>query len=104
MKNIDISNNKLTDDSMSVLLKSVSESKLESLNLSGNAITDKSVNNIGGILKTNKYLKHLDLTNNLIQSRLMKNKINNYLTHINVTVWTYLIYNYCLKLTLLSSS
>lgn len=86
MKYLDVSNNKFTDDSISVLLKAVSESKLESLNLSGNAITEKSVNNIGGILKTNKFLKQLDLTNNLIQSRLMKNKIKNYLTHITVTV------------------
>ena len=42
-----------------------------------NKITEKCVEAIVGSLKTNKTLKILDLQNNGIGSRLMKNKLKN---------------------------
>lgn len=55
-----------------------------SLNLQGNKISEKAVDAIVGCLKTNKALKVLDLSNNGIGSRLMKNKLKNALPHTEV--------------------
>jgi Ran GTPase-activating protein (RanGAP) involved in mRNA processing and transport len=57
---------------------------IEQLDLQGNKITEKAVDVIVGCLKTNKTLKVLDLSNNGIESRLMKNKLKNALPQIDV--------------------
>jgi Ran GTPase-activating protein (RanGAP) involved in mRNA processing and transport len=54
------------------------------MDLQSNKISEKSVDALVGCLKTNKALKALDLSNNGIGSRLMKNKLKNALPHIEI--------------------
>lgn len=49
-------------------------------------MSEKCVEGIVGILKTNKTLKMLDLSDNGITSRLMRNKLKNSLTQMDIVI------------------
>ena len=85
MRILNLSKNKIGDEGIPHVMKALCESQIETINLSGNKITEKSADTIVGILKTNKALKHLDLSSNgLGSSRLVKNKLKNALPSIEV--------------------
>lgn len=84
VKNLNLSKNRLGDDGLLHIIKALCESSIESVNLSGNKITEKNIDSIVGTLKTNKTLKFLDLSNNGIGSRVVKNKLKNALPSIEV--------------------
>eukprot|EP00347_Sterkiella_histriomuscorum_P008603 403344461 len=86
IKFLNISNNKLGDEGINHIMKALCDSQVEAVNLSSNKLTEKCVELIVGILKTNKNLKYLDLQGNGIQSRLMKNKLKNSLTQMEVSI------------------
>ena len=67
-------------------MKALCESQIEQINLQNNKLTEKCVELIVGVLKTNKSLKSLDLQGNAITSRLMKNKLKNGLTQMEVLI------------------
>jgi Ran GTPase-activating protein (RanGAP) involved in mRNA processing and transport len=67
-------------------MKALCDSSIEQVNLQNNKLTEKCVESIVGVLKTNKSLKSLDLQGNAIASRLMKNKLKNGLTQIEVLI------------------
>ena len=70
-----------------MIAKALCESPIESVNLSGNKITEKYIDAVVGTLKTNKNLRNLDLQNNAIASRVVKNKLKNALPSMEVLVW-----------------
>ncbi len=74
---LNLSKNKLSDEGITHLMKALCESQVEQANLQANKLTEKCVEGIVGVLKTNKSLKTLDLQGNAISSRLMKNKLKN---------------------------
>ena len=80
IKSLDLSKNKIGDEGIPLIMKALCESHIESVNISANKLTERCVEVIVGILKTNKTLKILDLQSNGIGSRLMKNKLKNALT------------------------
>lgn len=84
IRSLSLAKNRLTDEGLGQVLRALAETGLEHLDLQGNKISEKSVDNIVGCLKNNKALKVLDLSNNGIGSRLMKNKLKNALPHIEV--------------------
>lgn len=84
VKQLSLAKNRLSDDGVGQLIRAVCDSQIEHLDLQGNKISEKSVDVIVGCLKTHKTLKVLDLSNNGISSRLMKNKLKNALSHIEV--------------------
>ena len=84
IKSLNLSKNRLADEGLVQIVKALCESSLESVNLSGNKITEKNIDSIVGTLKTNKTLKFLDLSNNGIISRVVKNKLKNALPSIEV--------------------
>ena len=69
-----------------MIIRAVCDTQIVLVDLQGNKITEKAVEVIVGCLKTCKTLKTLDLSNNGIGSRLMKNKLKNALPHIDVLV------------------
>lgn len=81
---LSLAKNRLTDEGIGQVVRAVCDTQIESLDIQGNKITEKAVDGIVGCLKTNKTLKVLDLSNNGIGSRLMKNKLKNALPHIEV--------------------
>jgi Ran GTPase-activating protein (RanGAP) involved in mRNA processing and transport len=83
---LNMSKNKLGDEGIGHVMKALCESQIEQVNLQSNKLTEKSVELIVGVLKTNKSLKSLDLQGNAITSRLMKNKLKNGLTQMEVLV------------------
>lgn len=86
VKVLNLSKNRLADDGLVLIVKALCESSIENVNLSGNKITEKNIDTIVGTLKTNKTLKVLDLSNNGIGSRVVKNKLKNALPSIEVLV------------------
>jgi hypothetical protein len=80
IKTLNLSKNKFGDEGIGHIMKALCDSQIEQVNLQSNKLTDKCVEAIVGILKTNKTIKVLDLQNNGIASRLMKNKLKNALT------------------------
>ena len=86
IKLLSLAKNRLTDEGVSQVVRALCDTQIEHLDLQGNKITEKSVDVIVGCLKTNKSLRVLDLSNNGIGSRLMKNKLKNALPHIDVLV------------------
>lgn len=84
IKSLNLSKNKLSDEGLMMLAKALCESSIESVNLSSNKITEKNIDNFVGTLKTNKTLKFIDLSNNGIGSRVVKNKLKNALPSIEV--------------------
>jgi len=84
VKTLSLARNRLTDEGVGQVIRAVCDTQIEQLDLQGNKITEKSVDAIVGCLKTNKCLRVLDLSNNGIGSRLMKNKLKNALPHIEV--------------------
>lgn len=86
IKILNLSKNKLADEGLMMLAKALCESSIEKVNLSHNKITEKYIDNFVGTLKTNKSLKSLDLTNNGIGSRVVKNKLKNALPSIEVLI------------------
>jgi Leucine-rich repeat (LRR) protein len=86
IKSLSLAKNRLTDDGVSQVIRAVCDTQIMFLDLQGNKITDKAVEVIVGCLKTCKTLKKLDLSSNGISSKLMKNKLKNALTHIEILV------------------
>ena len=56
-----MSKNKLGDEGIGHVMKALCESQIEQVNLQSNKLTEKCVELIVGVLKTNKILKSLDL-------------------------------------------
>lgn len=83
-RNLNLARNRFTDESIGQIVRALCETQIETVDLQGNKLTEKSVDVIVGILKTNKCLKLLDLSNNGIGSRLMKNKLKNALPNVEV--------------------
>ena len=81
-----LSNNKIADESALQLCRALADTQIESLDLSKNKLTDLCAEPIAQTLKTNKNLKHLNLTDNGIASRVSKNKLTNGLKKIEVIV------------------
>jgi len=77
VRSLNLSKNKISDDGIGHIVKALCESQIESVNLQANKLSEKCVEGIVGSLKTNKNLRILDLSNNAIGSRLMKNKLKN---------------------------
>ncbi len=86
LRTLSLARNRLTDEGIGQVVRAVCDTQIESLDIQGNKITEKAVDGIVGCLKTNKSLKVLDLSNNGIGSRLMKNKLKNALPHIEVLI------------------
>lgn len=74
----------MTDEGVLHILKAIAMSTVEVLNLANNKISEKCAENISYTLKTSKSLRQLDLQGNGFTSRLMKNKLKNSLTQIEV--------------------
>ena len=86
IKSLNLSKNRISDDGLVHIAKALCESSIESVNLSGNKISEKSIDSVVGSLKTHKALKVLDLQNNAITSRVVKNKLKNALPQIDVLI------------------
>ena len=84
LRAVNLSKNRITDEGLNILAKAICESQLEKVDLSSNKITEKCIDSIVGTLKTNKVLKLLDLQNNNITSRVVKNKLKFALPSIDV--------------------
>ena len=85
IRDLDLSKNRITDEGLLHIMKAICESQIENISFNKNKLTDKCVEGIVGMLKTNKTLKVLDLQNNAIgTSRLMKNKLKNALPQIEI--------------------
>lgn len=87
IKQLNLSKNRISDEGINHIIKALCDSQIESVNLQGNKLSEKCVEGIVGSLKTNKTLKVLDLSNNGIGSRLMKNKLKNALPQMEVILW-----------------
>eukprot|EP00347_Sterkiella_histriomuscorum_P020077 403339189 len=83
---LNMQKNRISDEGILHIIKALCESQIEQVNLQANKLSEKCVEGIVGCLKTNKTLKVLDLSNNAITSRLMKNKLKNGLPQIDVIV------------------
>ena len=83
---LNLSNNKISDESALQLCKALADTQIEQLDLSKNKLTDQCAEPIAQTLKTNKHLKSLNLTDNGIASRVSKNKLTNGLKKIEVNV------------------
>lgn len=77
VKLLNLSRNRIQDDGVVHIIRALCDSSIECVTLESNKFTEKCVESIVGSLKTNKTLKVLDLSNNGIGSRLMKNKLKN---------------------------
>lgn len=77
---LDLSSNKITDDGCQGIAKAICGTEIQTLSFANNKITEKCCEPLAGVLKTNKNLKHLDLSGNNISNRVMQNKIKNSLT------------------------
>jgi len=77
IRSLILAKNRISDEGVPVIVKALCESQIESVSLQANKLSDKCVEAVVGSLKTNKSIKCLDLSNNGIQSRLMKNKLKN---------------------------
>ena len=86
IRSLSLAKNRLTDDGVAQIVRAVCDTQIMMMDLSGNKVSDKAVEAIVGCLKTCKTLKTLDLSNNGISSKLMKNKLKNALPHIDVLV------------------
>ena len=84
LRGLSLARNRFTDDGINQIIRALCDTQMESVDLQGNKITEKAVEGIVGCLKTCKTLKNLDLSNNGIGSRLMKNKLKNALPHIEI--------------------
>lgn len=83
---LNLSENKIGDEGLVHIIKALCESQIEEVNFSGNQISEKHIDSVVGSLKTHKMLKRMNLINNGIKSRLVKNKLKNALAHIDVLV------------------
>jgi len=84
VRHLSLGKNRISDEGIGQVIRAICDTQIEYLDLQGNKLSDKSVDIIVGCLKTNKALRTLDLSNNGIGSRLMKNKLKNALPHIEV--------------------
>lgn len=96
MKTIDLSGNRIQDESAKFICKAVSESNVEKLSLFKNRISEKAVDQIILVLKSSKYLKEIDFQENLIFSKTSKNKLKLGLSKagfggkgINILIWIF---------------
>lgn len=86
IKFLDLSKNKISDDSLLHIVKALCESSIERVSFADNKITEKCIDTVVGSLKTNKTLKQLNLQNNKIEGRVVKNKLKNALTSMEVLI------------------
>lgn len=86
LKELNLSGNKITDKGLDNLAKSISTSniQMEMLNLSNNKLTDKSMEPVAGVLRLAKGLKGIDLRGNGITNRVARNKLKNTLNWMNI--------------------
>lgn len=61
IKSLNLSKNRITDEGINHIIKALCESQIEFVNIQGNKLSEKCVETMVGILKTNKNLKFLDL-------------------------------------------
>ena len=83
LRGLDLSDNKITDNGVQHLAKAICESQVEVLIIANNKLTEKCIEPLAGILKTNKVLKVLNLEGNGITNRVFKNKLKNSLSWVN---------------------
>lgn len=86
MKELDLSGNKISDKGIENLAKTVSSTNvnIELLNLSNNKISEKCIEPLAGVLRLAKGLKGIDLRGNGITNRVVKNKLKNTLNWMNI--------------------
>ena len=82
IRELDLSNNKITDSGVQHLAKAICDCQIESLNLSNNKINEKCMEQLAAVLKFAKSLRTLNLEGNGITNRVSKNKLKNSLTSI----------------------
>ena len=86
IKSLDLSGNKISDEGIMALIKALCDSQIEIVSFAKNKLTDASSEQIAQTLKSSKYLKYLDLSENQIVNRVSKNKLKNSLKKIDVIV------------------
>lgn len=86
MRELDLSNNKITDSGVQHLAKAICECHVESLNLANNKINEKCMEQLSAVLKFAKQLKQLNLEGNGITNRVSKNKLKNSLTWMSISL------------------
>lgn len=86
VRSLDLSGNKISDAGVMDIVRAICESQIEQVSLARNKLTEKSAEPIAQTLKSNKHLKSLDLSENLITSRVAKNKLVNSLKKVEVIV------------------
>lgn len=86
LKELNLSGNKITDKGLDNLAKSISSSniQMDMLNLSNNKLTDKSMEPVAGVLRLAKGLRGIDLRGNGITNRVARNKLKNTLNWMNI--------------------
>lgn len=57
VRNLNLARNRFTDESIGQIVRALCDTQLETVDLQGNKLTEKSVDVIVGCLKTNKCLK-----------------------------------------------
>jgi Ran GTPase-activating protein (RanGAP) involved in mRNA processing and transport len=83
---LNLSKNRISDEGFVHIVKALCDSGIEVLDMSSNKITEKCIESVVGSLKTHKVLKQLDLQDNGLSGRVVKNKLKNALPSIEVLV------------------
>lgn len=86
MQRLNLSKNRISDEGFIHIVKALCDSSIEELDISGNKITEKCIEPVVGSLKTHKALKILNLQENQLSGRVVKNKLKNALPSIEVLV------------------
>ena len=86
MKEINLSGNKITDKGVENLAKTISSSNvsIELLNLSNNKLSEKCIEPLAGVLRLAKGVRGIDMRGNGITNRVSKNKLKNSLNWMNI--------------------
>lgn len=84
--NLDLSNNRISDNGFIELAKALNETKVMRLDISSNKITDKCTIQASGVLMRNKNLKELNMQDNQITNEISKKKFINTLKKIDISI------------------
>ena len=84
--NLDLSHNRITDKGFIELCKALNDTQITRFVISNNKITDKCTVQASGSLMRNKFLKVLNMQENLITSQISKNKFINTLKKIDIAI------------------